>query len=214
MWAGFDKPQPIYRGAFSNQIALPIWANVIRATFAEYKPGEISQPKGIIKCEVCSASGKLATDKCFETVENADTKENVKRRTTYFEIATEAQAPKDPCDIHGGGNRNFVKEVSSGEFPRAVIAVDLKNVQTVAMKGPTVVGDDPYNSIQAINNVIAMKALGSGTAPVESSNVVPNPTASAESQIEVRRAEAVRPMEHQTVVDSTIKLDRPPPVDS
>ena len=214
VWAGFDKPQPIYRGAFSNQIALPIWASVMKATFAEYKPGEIAQPKGIIKCEICSASGKLATDKCFETVTNADTKETAKRRTTYFEIAAESQAPKTPCDIHGAGGRNFVKEVSSGEFPRAVLAVDVKNVQPVEMKAPTVVGDDPYNSIQAINNVIAMKALNSGgPAPVDSANVVQAPAAPTEPQIEVRRAEPVRPMEHQTVVDSTIKLDRPPPVE-
>ena len=39
---------------------------------------------------------------------------------------------------------------------------------------------------------------------------MPNPVVSTEPQIEVRRAEPVRPMEHQTVVDSTIKLDRPP----
>lgn len=213
VWAGFDKPSAIYRGAFSNQIALPIWANVMRATFAEYKPGEIPQPKGIIKCEICSASGRLAMDKCFEIVENTETKEKVKRRATYFEIATEAQAPKDGCDIHGTGNRSFVKEVSSGEFPRAVLAVDTKNMQTIAMKAPTVLGDDPYNSIQAINNVIAMKALTGGAAPVDSANVVPNPIGPTEPAIEIRRAEPVRPMEHQTVVDSTIKLDRPPPVD-
>lgn len=213
VWAGFDKPQPIYRGAFSNQIALPIWANVMKATFSEYKPGEIAQPRGIIKCEICSASGRLATDKCFETVENAETKETVKRRATYFEMATEAQAPKNGCDVHGTGNRNFVKEVSSGEFPRAVLAVDVKNVQSVAMQAPTVVGEDPYNSIQAINNVIAMKALGGTTAPLDSTNTVPNPVVSTEPDVEVRRAEPVRPMENQAVVDSTIKLDRPPPVD-
>ncbi|HYR57930.1 MAG TPA: transglycosylase domain-containing protein, partial [Chthoniobacteraceae bacterium] len=134
VWAGFDKPQTIYRGAFSNQIALPVWTNVMKATFAEYKPGEIPQPKGIIKCEICSASGKLATDKCFEMVENAETQESVKRRATYFEIATEAQAPKEPCDVHGAGNRSFVKAVSNGEFPRAVLAVDVKTVQAVEMK--------------------------------------------------------------------------------
>ncbi len=146
-------------------------------------------------------------------MENAETKESVKRRATYFEIATEAQAPKEACDVHGTGNRSFVKEVSSGEFPRAVLAVDVKNVQTVAMKAPTVLGEDPYNSIQAINNVIAMKALGGTTAPLDSTNTVPNPVVSTEPQIEVRRAEPVRPMENQAVVDSTIKLDRPPPVD-
>jgi len=213
VWLGFDKPSPIYRGAFSNELALPIWANVMKATFSEYKPGEISQPRGLIKCEICASSGKLATDKCFETVENLETKEKAQRRTTYFEIATEAQAPKDGCDVHGAATRNLVKEVTSGEFPRAVLAVDVRNVQAVAMKEATVVGEDPYNSIQATNNMIAMKALHGNTAPVDSASTVPSPTASTEPVIEVRRAEPVRPMEQQTVVDSTIKLERPAPVD-
>ncbi|HEX8296374.1 MAG TPA: PBP1A family penicillin-binding protein [Chthoniobacteraceae bacterium] len=212
VWAGFDKPRSIYRGAFSNQIALPIWANVMKATFADYKPGEISQPKGMIKCEICTASGRLATDKCFETVENKDTGEKVQRRSGYFEIATDAQAPKDGCDVHGSGARSLVREVTGGEWPRAALAVDVKNVRPIAMKAPTVVGEDPYNSIQATDNVIAMQRLSGSTAPVASSATVPTQT-STEPEIEVRRAEAVRPMEQQTVLDSTIKLEPPPPVD-
>lgn len=214
VWAGFDKPQPIYRGAFSNQIALPVWANVMKATFADYKPAEIPQPKGIIKCEICSASGRLATDKCFEVSENRETGEKLQRRTTYVEICTEAQAPKDGCDVHGTGMRSLITEVTPGDVPRATLAVDVKSVQTVAMKAPTVVGEDPYNSIQAINNVIAMQKLSGATAPLDSSANVPAPvTKEGEPEIEVRRAEPVRPMEQQTVVDTTIKLPPPPPVD-
>ena len=216
VWAGFDKPQPIYRGAFSNQIALPIWANVMNATFATYKPREIPQPKGLIKCEICAASGKLATDKCFEVSENAETGEKNQRRTTYMEICTDAQAPKEGCDVHGTATRSFVKDITpaSGDVPRATAAVDVKKITPVEMKAPTVVGEDPYNSIQAIRNVIAMKAFAGATAPLDSSANVPAPVKKeGEPEIEVRRADPVRPMEQQTIVDSTIKLDPPPPVD-
>ena len=113
VWAGFDKPQPIYRGAFSNQIALPIWANVMKATFADLQARAKSRSRrGSSSARFARASGKLATDKCFETVENTETGEKVQRRTTYFEIATEEQAPKDGCDVHGAGTRSFVKEVT------------------------------------------------------------------------------------------------------
>ena len=215
VWAGFDKPQPIYRGAFSNQIALPIWANVMNATFATYKPREIPQPKGLIKCEICAASGKLATDKCVEASDNAETGAKNQRRTTYMEICTDAQAPKDGCDVHGAGTRSFVKDITPapGDVPRATAVVDVKKITPVALKAPTVVGEDPYNSIQAINNVIAMKAYAGATAPLDSSANVPTPVKKdGELEIEVRRAEPVRPMEQQTIVDSTIKLDPPPPV--
>jgi penicillin-binding protein 1A len=216
VWAGFDKPTTIYRGAFSNEIALPIWAEVMKSTFANYRPKEISQPNGIIKVELCSASGQLATDKCFETVENKETGEKVQRRTTFFEIATEEQAPKVGCEVHNGGaNRSFVKVIPGEEWPRAALAVDVSAVQVVVMKQPTVIGVDPYNSIQSVNNAKAMSSLEGQTAPVNSSAVVtPAPdNGTAPSQMEVRRAEPVQPMHEQTVLDTTIKPPPLPPLD-
>jgi len=216
VWAGFDKPSTIYRGAFSNEIALPVWADVMKSTFATYRPKDIPEPRGIIKVELCSISGQLATDKCFETVENKETGEKVDRRTTFFEIATEEQAPKIGCQIHnGGGNRDFVKIIPGAEWPRAALAVDVSAVQVVAMKEPTVLGFDPYNSIQSVNNAMAMKNLNGQTAPLDSSAVVTATPAggTAPQEIEVRRAEAVQPMHEQTVLDTTIKPPPVPPLD-
>ncbi len=216
VWAGFDKPRTtIYRGAFSNEIALPMWANVMKETFARYKPQEILPPKGIIKVEVCTASGLLATDKCFDTVENKETGEKVQRRTTYAEICTEAQAPKDACDLHGDTPRTFVKEGPRGEsqWPRAALATTATQNIPIAMKAPTVVGNDPYNSIQAVSNVTAMRNLEGKTAPLDSSGKVPEPAANAEPEVEVRRAEAVRPMEQTPIIESAIKIDPPKPLE-
>ncbi len=217
VWTGFDKPQTIYRGAFSNEIALPIWTNVMKATFATYRPKEIVQPKGIIKVELCSSSGLLATDKCFETVENKDTGDKVNRRTTFFEILTEDQAPKNGCDVHGAGAvKSFVKVIPGEEWPRAALAVDVSAVQVVVMKAPTVLGADPYNSIQAVNNVIAMKSLSGQTAPVSSAAVVTAaPAGGAPAAPEVRRAtRPVQPTDQQAaVLDTTIKLPPPPPLE-
>ena len=219
VWAGFDKPRtPIYRGAFSNELALPIWAGVMKATFAAYNPKDFPPPKGIIKCEICSASGQLATDKCVEFIENKDTGEKVQRRTTYLEICTEEQAPREGCSVHGGSaGVAFIKPVVVGEIPRAVAAVDVSTVQPVPMKAPTVLGNDPYNSSQSIRNAVAMGKLNGGVAPVESSVqipvVAPAPIAANPTEPEVRRAEPVRPMQQQAVIDTTIKLDPPPPID-
>ena len=32
VWAGFDKPQKIYRGAFGRELALPVWVDVMNAS--------------------------------------------------------------------------------------------------------------------------------------------------------------------------------------
>jgi len=175
------------------------------------------QPKGIIKVELCSASGQLATDKCFETVENKETGEKVERRTTFFEIATEDQAPKVGCEVHNGGaSQSFVKVIPGAEWPRAALAVDVAAVQVVVMKAPTVLGFDPYNSIQSVNNAMAMSSLNGQTAPLNSSAIVTAAPAPGDGQqpIEVRRAEPVQPkMQEQAVLDTTIKVPPVPPLD-
>ena len=213
VWAGFDKPRTtIYRGAFSNEIALPIWADVMKATFAEYRAVEIAKPKGLIKCEICASSGLLATNKCVETAENKDTGEKIQRRSTYFEIATDEQAPKEGCDVHGDVQRSFVKVIPGEQWPRAVAAVDVSAHTPVVMKAPTVIGgQDPYNSVQAVSNLAAAKALDGKIAPMDSSAQVPEPAPEAE-QIEVRRAEAVRPVDQIPAHDSPIKLEPPAPI--
>ena len=42
----------------------------------------------------------LATDKCYDAV-NSASGDTVQRRMTYMELATSAQTPTDPCNVHG-----------------------------------------------------------------------------------------------------------------
>src|SRR5262249_26803389 len=92
--------------------------------------------------------GQLATDKCYDAVKavNGDT---VQRRTTYMEIATQAQAPTELCNIHGKPRARLAREFGSSDLPRAELAVNLNEVMPVAIKSPTLIADkDPYNSIK------------------------------------------------------------------
>ena len=146
VWAGFDKPQKIYRGAFGREIALPVWVDIMNVAAEQYPPREFKQPAGLKNIEICSRSGLLATDKCYDAVKNA-TGETVQRRTTYEEIATAAQAPTEPCNIHGEPRARLARELPAAEFPRASLAVDLNDVTPVIVKTPTLLADkDPYNS--------------------------------------------------------------------
>jgi 1A family penicillin-binding protein len=212
VWVGFDKPRTtIYRGAFSNGIALPLWANVMKSTFDKYKPKEIAAPKGIIKCEICSSSGLLATAKCAEAVGTDESGGKVEQRTTYFEIATDAQAPKEGCDVHGTAPRTLTKAdpAAPGDAPRATLAVDVTAHAPIAMKAPTVIGNDPYNSAQSVDSALALKALSNAgqIAPMDNSGTVQE--IAPGDNVEVRRAEEVKPLESATPVDSPIKIDKP-----
>jgi penicillin-binding protein 1A len=150
VWAGFDKPQRIYRGAFGHEIALPVWANVMNASLDHYPPKEIQPPATIKKTEICSRSGLLATDKCYDTVKGPNG-EAVQKRTTYIEVGTAAQLPTEPCNVHGEPRARLVKETGDSEFPRAASAVDLKSIPVVVPKAPTLLANkDPYNSVRAM----------------------------------------------------------------
>ena len=45
VWAGFDKPGSIYRGAFSSDVVLPVWVDIMNSSFQKYPASEIPQPR-------------------------------------------------------------------------------------------------------------------------------------------------------------------------
>src|SRR5262249_10429064 len=115
-----------------------------------YPPREIKQPSNLKQIEICSRSGLLATDRCYDAVQtpNGDA---VQKRTTYMEIATPSQAPTEPCNIHGEPRARLAREFGSSDLPRAELAVNLNEVMPVAIKSPTLIADkDPYNSVKSL----------------------------------------------------------------
>src|SRR5438067_5053760 len=144
----FDKPQKIYRGAFGRELALPVWVDIMNAAAQQYPPREIVRPTNLKEVEICSRSGLLATDKCYDTVKSTSG-DTVQRRTTYMEIDTSAQTPTDSCNVHGEPRARLVRDLPSSDLPRAELAVDLKEVTPVIIKSPTLLADkDPYNSLK------------------------------------------------------------------
>src|SRR5205085_4559604 len=107
-------------------------------------------PPTIKKAEICSRSGLLATDKCYDPIKGSNG-DSVQRRTTYMEIGTTEQLPAEPCNVHGEPLARLVRDTSDSEFPRAASAVDLSEIPVVIPKGATLLADkDPYNSVRAM----------------------------------------------------------------
>ncbi|MGH7937302.1 MAG: hypothetical protein ACRD5Z_24025, partial [Bryobacteraceae bacterium] len=206
VWAGFDKPQTIYRGAFGSTLALPVWVDVMNASTARYTPREFPMPPTLHTVEICSKSGLLATDKCYENVKSASG-DIVRQRTSYRELATKEQMPTDRCDVHTDSVRTqLAKHFDESKWPRAALAVDPKQVPPVPMQAATLIApDDPYN---AIGSTAHPKTVAS----VENTNTEPGldpakpvkralpvvPTADG-GNVEVRRAEPVRPVDGSNV---------------
>jgi 1A family penicillin-binding protein len=228
VWAGFDKPQKIYRGAFGREIALPVWVDIMNISVRGHQPREIAKPPGLQTVEICARSGLLATDKCYDTVKN-DAGESVQKRTTYRELATAAQTPTDPCNVHGDARGRIVRDLPQAEWPRAALAVDTAQLSPVVVKNPTLIADaDPYNAVRSTAkpkaetptpektemDSAATNGLPDPTKPVlKAQPVTPADRAAAEqTPVEIRRAQPVRPMD-QVPEEEILKPTPPPSLD-
>jgi penicillin-binding protein 1A len=221
VWEGFDKPQKIYRGAFGRELALPVWVDVMNAAAQRYPPREIKRPANLKQVEICSRSGLLATDKCYDAIKTANG-DTVQRRSTYMEIGTQAQVPTVPCTVHGEPRARLASSVPSSDLPRASLAVDVNEVSPIAVKSPTLLADkDPYNSLKPTlrpepapqptpETVANQKSDGvAGQSSVKTANVNGSgaSTQAAESVPEIRKAIPVQPR-----VQNPVEIRRAIPV--
>ena len=219
VWMGFDKPSPIYRGAFGSQLAMPVWVNVINAA-AEYLPAkDITAPRSLKKVEICTRSGQLATDKCFEMIDG----ERV--RTTFTTYATAAEMPTQLCPVHSGGRTpaaivaalrtaapSATGTAGTKAPPRAEAAIDLDAFKPVAIKSPTVVGEegekDPYGAVQPVNGgELAANGSAASRSP-EAGAARPMPT----PEKQVLPALPVSSAEQESAPAVPIKVDPPDPL--
>ncbi len=187
VWAGFDKPQQIYRGAFSSDITLPIWVDYINATIESYKPRPFEQPYGLRRVEVDLSTGLIV---------NSPAPPGVTRNTT-FELVTEEQIAIG-SDIDRGLTAARAPE-PKGEWPRATLAVDLSSIPPLPIKSPAVIGEDPYGTVTP-------------EIFTEKSSLAPS-TSSEEEEVEVRRAETVRPVDDPRERPLLLDIPRPPPIE-
>lgn len=198
VWAGFDKRRTIYRGAFSNQIALPIWTAIMNASLTTHPPQPIPRPPNIERIEVCKASGLPATRDCFKT-----DAQGLRQRTTFYEFSSAEQTPKGTCFVHGGTGTTVPLMTNSGKVPVAQLATNTSEVKAIPMKAPALIGvEDPFNS------TVPRAEPVNGHDPL-TSNGDPN---AAPTPLQVMRAEPVRPLDRNST-EPSLNLEPPPPLD-
>ncbi|CAN5900936.1 PBP1A family penicillin-binding protein [soil metagenome] len=191
VWGGFDQQKTIYTGAYSNRVVLPIWTDVMNATVKDYPPEEIQPPVGGRLIEVCQKSGKRATDACYDKVPDPVNGGFKAVRNTYKELLREGSNYDEYCEVHRGSDAaSFLARLRATDTmspSQSPVNPLLSNVIPVRMKGVTVLGNDPYNTVQPIIRA----------EPVNDDGTV------------IQRAE---PVEEQSEQMTPIKLSPPPPL--
>jgi membrane peptidoglycan carboxypeptidase len=158
VWAGFDKPRTsIYHGAFSNEIVLPIWTDIMNASAKKYPSQEIAMPKNALTVEVCRRSGRRATDNCYDREETNDGQSRFSR-STYREVIRKGTIFDSYCDFHSksagamSASNMFQSTPGLGGLPGTGSSLAARmNVAPIPILAQTVIGDDdPYNSVKPV----------------------------------------------------------------
>ncbi len=193
VWVGFDRQKTIYDGAFSSRIALPIWTDIINQTVETYPPAEIPPPPAD-RVELCKKSGMGATGFCLDRIKTPDGREQ-SVRATYIEYVRPGTRFDYYCTEHASEGEGITMDLLalshggidghlSGGIP---VPGRFNHIEPVRMKGLTILGTDPYNSVQPVRRAIVL-----------------------EDGIEARRAEVVESIEDEENEELPIRLTPPP----
>ncbi len=210
VWAGFDQKRTIFEGAFSNQVVLPVWTDVMNVANERFPAKNIPMPMGLEKISTCLRSGEIADrEKCIEKRPGPNG-EMQQWTCTYTELSTPDQKPKHVCRIHTGTGLSIrdiweQKNKSTGAAPAAAaIPVVVQDQQPVLVMSKTVIGidEDPYHSLKPLEAEKRGQALYDGEEKKDL--MVPAK--------EIMKATPVGPLDRQ---DTSIpdNLARPAPLD-
>ncbi len=148
VWLGFlNDHQPIYPNAFSSDTCAPVLGSVFHAAGERYREGEIPVPADTEEVEICTSSGQLATNFCFETVVK-DGKVGYER-PTYREYFPKGDVSLGVCSVHGDGSPSlgdFLELGSSRMNSSRVLPV-----VPILPRGEALVGPDPYECDLSLN---------------------------------------------------------------
>jgi membrane carboxypeptidase/penicillin-binding protein len=157
VWCGFDKPKTIFRGAFSNQTVLPIWVDIMNTALEQFPAKAITPPEGLVALELCDRSGMRATDACFAQEVRDGRTLNV--RTTHLTHVRPEHVMAAYCPVHGDGGTGS-PQYSTLRLGNPALPPPPKNMgagnksypgfKSIAMLSPTVLGDDPFDSIAPV----------------------------------------------------------------
>lgn len=100
VWVGFDQPQSIMPDGYAGDVAVPVWADLMKVATAGHKAEWLPRPEGIVAQTVCRMSGKLAVEGCSAVEVTNDLGEVDVKSMAYTEYFRRGTAPQDTCPLH------------------------------------------------------------------------------------------------------------------
>jgi membrane peptidoglycan carboxypeptidase len=143
VWTGYlsGSGQPIYPGAFSRDLAMPVWQAAMNAAAPSFGGGSLAAPANVAEVQVCSVSGQRVTQYCHEYAQDSSSgvvKSVPTGVSEYFRRGTE-NLPF--CSVHSGGTEAGVAGQGVGSLEMVA-----SNAVPIRPKAPVLIGEDPYHT--------------------------------------------------------------------
>ena len=142
VWTGFlqGNSDPIYPGAFSRDLAMPVWIAAMNAVTPAFGGKELAKPDSIVDVEICSVSGQRATQFCQELIEDVATGSVKSTRTVRIESFRKGTENLPFCVLHSGGG-------TGGNDPSLAFSnLPALDALPIRPKASVLIGDDPYHA--------------------------------------------------------------------
>jgi penicillin-binding protein 1A len=120
VWLGFDQPQTIVANGYGGELAVPIWAEFMKAATKGDKPTWLQRPKDVVGVDICRMSGKRPVEGCSHVEVLTSSGEVQVRSMAYQEYFVKGTEPAETCDLHDTGN--FFQRLAGAFKPGGDIA--------------------------------------------------------------------------------------------
>ena len=141
VWTGFlNDNDAIYPGAFSRDLAMPVWAAAMNAAAPAFGGERIARPESMVAIEICSVSGQRATQFCQDLQEDVNAGSVKSVSTAFAEYFRKGQGSLPFCTLHSGSLSGQIDpNIAIGTMP----ALD---VLPIRPKSSVLLGEDPYHT--------------------------------------------------------------------
>lgn len=160
VWTGFREGRtPIYQGAFGNEVALPIWVDFMNASTRTFKPEPIERPDEGKVVEICTVSGQIATDACYERIPGPGSSTVFERTATMEFIPTEFSL-SGTCTTHSPNSAlEALRRETESILQSGAMAIygNSEAAKPVLLRESTIIGLDPYNSLHPATRAMMPK---------------------------------------------------------
>lgn len=141
VWTGFlSGAEAIYPGAFSRELAMPVWQATMNAAAPSFGGDQLEPPDSVVEVAVCATSGQKATQFCQSHVEDLGSASIRSRSTAVTEYFRRGTENLPFCTAHSGALGETLSPDAGG------LNLPALDVVPILPKEPVLTGDDPYHT--------------------------------------------------------------------